>query len=344
MYQTFYPFLFVVLCVTGVSCIPNGTSVDTSQSVNQEVKELSDNQSNQKQDQDNRMTIHKKIKKLMLAQDYQGALDLMPLLEIELLGKTFEKGMLEKEPINENLSAIRYVYTYLHVALGRDAEALQKIREIELPVEVNPVGAVHEMIFKTTVLERLNMVDEAIDEYNLFLSNQEIVSVLKADFPLLYAEMMCSLIVAQIVEGDFKSVQNNIDKLKNYMQELPTYISEFRQIKSKYNEFIAYIEHYINNLTETHVACFIHEISEPPTRVPEYPDKIDFGLPRVGLDFVSKSDGSSFTLDDLREMLAKSLPNMFPVLPDSDSAPAPWVAPWELPPVPNELPQTDNEQ
>ena len=317
MYRTYYlQLLFAVVCAISAGCIPRSTDVDSSQSANLDAKGVHDHHSNQEQEQNCKMTIHEKQKLLMLAKDYQDALDLMPQLEKELLGSEFEKRMLMQDPINGNLYTIRQIYTYLYVALGRDEEALQKILEIDLPVDANPLAALMEVYTKTTVLARLNLVDEVIDEYHTFLNGQDTGPALKADFHALYAEVLCELICAQVVKGDFESVQSNIDELRYFVRDWWKHreFYEFRLLHSKYNEFITYVGYYINNLSETHIACFIHEELKPPMRSPEEPDKVEFGLPRTGLDFVSKTDGSSFTLDDLRKALAESMPDPFPVL------------------------------
>jgi len=316
MYRLFHYFIFAVVCAVGVGCIPHSANVDTVLPANADKPGVQDRQSSPVQEQDCQMTVLEKNKLLMLAQDYQGALDLMPQLEWELLGGEFEKGMLIQDPINGNLYVIRHIYTYLYVALGKDEEAFQKILEIDLPVDANPLAALMEMHTKTTVLARLNLVDQVINEYNTFLYSQDIGPALKVDFPALYAEAVCELIMAQVVKGDFESAQSNIDNLRYFVRDWWKHreFYEFRLLYSKYNEFITYVQYYIYNLTETHVACFVHEELEPPTHHPDKPDEIGHGLPRVGLDFVSKTDGNSFTLDDLRRTFAESMTGPFPVL------------------------------
>ena len=194
MYKTCHPFLFTVICVVGVSCAPHGASIDVLPSTNPSAEELQDNQCSHEQDQDCNMTVHEKQRILLLEQDYQGALDLMPQLEKELL----EKAMLAGEPPYEALGTIRLGYSYLYVALGREKEALQKIMEIELLIEDAPDLELIDFVDKIIVMQRLNRVDEIIDEINRILNDSRIRPVLPVD----YALMMGILIATQIMKGD----------------------------------------------------------------------------------------------------------------------------------------------
>ena len=342
MYRTCYQFLFTALCVATVSCTPHGTNIDTSQAV-PDAKKLSDNQSNRKQDQDNKMTIREKQKTLMLAQDYQGALDLMPQLEKELLEKAilekemFEKGILEENPVNMALRMIRHMYCYLYVALGRDEEALQKFMEIELPTHDDPDWVLLDNQVKILIMKRLNMLDGIIDETNTILNKPNIVPMLQVDSSQQYAMAMIGLIHAQLAKGDFESAQNNIYTFKDYLQRYPTHFNMVSQWHSTSSAYLSVAEYYVNNLTETHTACFVKCELVPITRDPNNPDRLNFDLPNIAYDFVSKTDGSLFTSDDLRAKLAESLLDPFQLSSEDDSPPPmPWVAPWELPLLPPE--------
>ena len=123
-----------------MGCIPHVADIDTFHPANPDARELHGNQCDMEQEQNCKVTIREKQRILLLNQDYQGALDLMPqvkeamLEEAMLAREVFEKGMLAEDPVNMALRKIRYVYCYLYVAVGRDKEALQKIKEIELPI------------------------------------------------------------------------------------------------------------------------------------------------------------------------------------------------------------------
>jgi len=256
MYKTFYPFLFATVCIVGASCTPHSANVSTLQSANPNAEELLDNQGNEEQKQGGEMTSIEKQRVLLLEQDYQGALDLMPRVAKELLEKAkLEKEMLDREPIRETLSRIRHTYAYLYLALGRDEEALQKIREIELPVAADIDFAHMDSSITIILLERLNMFDEVIDEANAILTNTG-PALLREGRILEHAQMMIGLITAQIATGDLEYAQNNIDQLRNYLRRWPIHISEVQQHHANAGEILALAEHYINHLTETHVIRF----------------------------------------------------------------------------------------
>jgi len=319
MYKICYPFLLTVVCIIGVGCIPLGTNVDTLQPANPDAKELQDYQHNMDQEQGSNMTSDEKQKTLMLAQDYQGALDLMPQVAKELLENAmkekekFEQGMLKREPICEALSKIRFTYVYLYLALGKDEEALQKLRDIELPAVADLEFAYMDSSIKILILKRLNMHEEVIEETNAILTNIG-PALLGEGHILEHAHEMMGLIIAQIATGDLESAQNNIDQLRNYLRRWPMHISEVQHFHANCSEMLALAEHYINHLTETHTIRFAKGTLEPPTRCPDNPDNISFEIPPIAFGFFCNADGRPFTYDDLCEILAKSLPDPFPLL------------------------------
>jgi hypothetical protein len=215
MQKAFYPFLFAVVCIISASCTPYSIDVENSQSANSNAEELLDYHCNKEQEQDCKMTIREKQRVLLLEQDYQGALNLMPQLEKELLEKamlereTFAEGMIVRDPLIDALREIRVTYVYLYIALGKDEEALQKIRGIELSIDTDPVLAYLDVHLKICVLERLNMVDKIIDEINTILDNPNVGFVLWTNFPLYYAKATSALLFAQIVKEDFESAKDN---------------------------------------------------------------------------------------------------------------------------------------
>jgi hypothetical protein len=360
MYKVYYQFLFTVLCVVGVSCILHNTSVETLELANPNTEELHDDQCSQKQEQNSKMTLLEQHRTLLLAQDYQGALELMPELEKELRENVMlqkemvAKDRIESDPYIETLRGIRTAYCYLYMVLGRDEEALQKIKEIELPVDTDPELAYFDIHGKLRILERLNMVDEVIDEAKTLLNNPNIGHRLQTDSPVCYAEIMSTLLLAQLVKGDFDSAQNTIDQFRNYLRGRPTYVSvrafseslwippkspprsvghstfgeellqvpslggagvvhsidfnpdqflilssEVLQYHTRYSNFLSVAEYYINNLTETHIACYVKCEPEPPIPDPDNSGKCILPIQGNGCGFVSKVDGSFFAFDDI---------------------------------------------
>jgi len=322
MRKTCYNFLFTVVCAVSVSCTPHNTSVNISRPENPDTQELHDNQYDCEQDQDCSMTVHEKQRILLLEQDYQGALNLMPQIEKELLAE----GMLGGIPLIETLRGIRHRYCYLYMAMGRDAEALHKVMEIELPIDPDPISAFADWRVKILVLERLNRVDEIIDDINAFLN------VPNADSHGYYPEVLLGLIYTQIVKGDFESAQNSISQYRNSLQGLLTHVSGIQQYDPMYTEDLSLAEYYINNLTETHTARFVKGELMPPARNPDNPNTLFLLLPGNRFEIVSKTDGSLFTLDDFREIFAEQLlHNPFPTIQDfpelQDNVPV--LSPWE---------------
>jgi len=318
MYKIYCRLLSVAVTVVVIGCVPHGTNVDTFQPANPDERELRENQCSI--EQDCQMTIREKYRVLLLGQDYQGTLALMPqvkeaMLEEAMLEKEMsEKGMLDHDPVAIALRMIRFLYCYLYVALGRDEEALQKYIEMELPTYDDPGLVFMDSQVKIFLLKILNMFDEIIDESNKILDNPDIEPLLGIDYPPFYAITKFPLIHAQLAKGDFESAQNNIDQLRNYLQGYPAHIYVDQQWYSACNIYLSLAEYYISNLIETHTACFGKGEQVPPSRDPSDPKKLFFDLPKIGHDFISKTDGSLFTLEDFPEALAEPPRNLAPVL------------------------------
>ena len=119
MYKTWHTFFFIIVCVVSAGCVPHSTNVGVSQFADPDVIESQDNHYEKEQDQRCEMTYKAIFKVLLLEQDYQGALDMMPqvaqeMLEEELLEKeTFEKGMLERDPAGYALRTSIVTYCFL---------------------------------------------------------------------------------------------------------------------------------------------------------------------------------------------------------------------------------------
>ena len=202
--------------------------------------------------------------------------------------------------------------------MGRDEDALQKIMEIGFPITADPLRIFMDSRIKIHVMERLNMIDDIIDELNTILNDPNIGPALLREAPVFHAEAMETLIIAQIAQGDFESARNNISDLRNLLLRWPTHISEILQVHSTLSENLSLAEYYINHLVETHVVHFVKGEVEPPVRNPDEPDEIVIGMPDNGFAIVSKTDGNLFTLYDLRKILAASIPDPFPVLQNND--------------------------
>jgi len=311
MYKTYRQFLFTVVCVAIVGCIPQSTSVDVLPPTSITSVELQESQNHQKQAEECQIAIlEKKQRILLLKQDYQGALNLMLQLEEEL----FKKSMLAEECPYETLRIIRDTYCYLYLALGKDEEALQKILEIDLPVDPDPMSAFADWRTKTLIMERLNMFDEVIDEYKALVGQ----SPTSHEF---YPDVLLGLTILHIFQGDFESAQDTIDRYKDYLQSLPMPVRRILQYDPMYTEYLSSMEYYINNLTETYVVRLVKGYLEPPTRDPDNPNLLILTIPGNGYEFVSKTDGTILTLDDIRKILAERLLyDPFPIL-DSFSSP-----------------------
>jgi len=273
------------------------------------------------------LTAIEKQRILLLQQDYQGALDLMPLVEIELL---LEESL--EVAAERSLS----MYCYLYAALCRDEEALQKIMEYEQsrdttfkgtnlePVDWADLPAVEEHLFilhKVTIMSRLNMANEIAKELNALLDNKDVGHVLFTEVPLFYAMALNGLICAQLVKGDLESAKNNIIRCRDYMYEHYDPVKGFsgpasfgRKHYFSCHENLNELEYFIDNLTNTHFVRYVKVSVEPPERDPECPVTIKFGLPLIAYEFVSKVDGSLFTTDDFRKATSVSPHDLAPVL------------------------------
>ena len=284
------------------------------------------------------MTAREKQRTLLLEQDFKGALDLMTLIEEELLQ---EKS---HEEVSEYLIQI---YCYLYLVLGKDGDALQKFEEFERSRDTTrkdtsvasedliDIPAVKESIFnnmKTTIMSRLNMANEIVAETKALLDNKDVGHVLFEKIPLFYAATLNTLITAQMVIGDFESALENIIWCRDYMNKHRDPVRGFsgpvsfgRQHYLSCHESLNSAEYFIKNLTETHFVRFVKGNIEPPRPVVGNPDKIDIRLPIVNHEFVSKIDGSIFTIEDFRRATAVPIIDPFPITQPEN---LPDINPW----------------
>jgi hypothetical protein len=310
--------LLIVVCIICVSFTLLATNeVVLSQSSNLDTKKIQGDQPFEEQERSNKMTIQEQQRILLLKQDYQGALDLMPQLEKELLAEELRdkellaKGKLEGKPFDQALRTIRSTYCYLYKALGREKEALQIILEIELPITTDPELLYDDSMEKILVLGRLNMIDEIIDEINTCFNDPNIGQQTDT---LPHAVMLYLLINAKLIKGDIESAQKSIDQMRNNLRRWPTHMIKVLQEHAKNSEMLSYVEYYINNLTETHMVRIVKREWKPPIQSPYDPKKIILDSPGIAFECVSKTDGSYFTVEDFRKIQAKKLQDQDPFL------------------------------
>ena len=310
-----YQLLFLLICFVNIGCTPRSTNtgdVPLSESLNLEVQSVCTDMDNINKEQENIMSSYeKRVKSLMVNQDYQGALNLMPQLESELQEKWADIGI---------SAVIRGIYCYLYVALGRDEEALQNLMEFKLPNDNDPELAylVVALYFdKVAVMSRLNMADGIISETKAIHNNHDLMSSLHEKAPYLYLDTLDALFFAQLAKDDLESAQYTVKQKREYLKKFsykPSYKTvEGQQFFFKYNEALLFHEYYLNNLTTTHTFCFVKNKPDPPVYAPDAPDKIKYGL-LTKCEFASKTDGSLFTIEDFRKVTAASLIDPFPII------------------------------
>ena len=308
--QYLYPVLFVFIVITNISCTPPNEHVDTSFA---EQESLETQNSHTRQDNTNQeqkkseISYNEQQKRLLLNQDYKGALDLMPQVENEML----EQGI----PHQAVRCFSKNTYCYLYMALGRDDDALQKIMEYELSSDIDPTSkAIYEYdnhYAKVIVMSRLNMTNEVINETNAYLGDINAFSALLEKDPYLCVSTLFNLLAAQLINEDIKSAQDSIYRIRKLLESYSTPTEQAQQLCMRFYEVIRYVEYYINTLTETHSVRFTQGKLKPVTRDTVNPDNVDYELPRFEWSIFSKIDSCEFTFDNFRKVTAKPLHDPF---------------------------------
>jgi len=205
MSTNLYLLLIVLLGFINAGCVPQNANVNT------QPTETGSTVTNYRE----------QMRKLMVNQNYQEALDLMPKVEKETLGKGSPDEVFGEQ------EGIQFAYYFLYMALGRDKDALQKMMEYQLPHDIRDLigaKAASQLEFKIyldkiTVMSRLNMMDDFIRETIAIFDNHSILNAFAegVGVPRIYEELLILLASAQIIQGDMESAQETINRVRNLL-------------------------------------------------------------------------------------------------------------------------------
>jgi hypothetical protein len=245
--------------------------------------------------------FNEQMKRLMVEdENYQGALNLLMQIEDEA-----------SDDVRSDGSSIMdlSLYCYLFVILGRDDDALQKIMENKLQNDIRE-AIDYDFLFQlkcrnhflqVTIMARLNMVDDIINEINTILGKHNTETLIQENNPLIYSSLLSLLSGAQIIKGDFEQALHIIKQGKCFInQNRVGTLAQQLPLLFDY-ELFGVQEYYVNNLTQTHIFHFSKSKPAPPTSPLDGQDGIDFQIPCIEYEIVSKTDDSIFTIEDFRK-------------------------------------------
>ena len=237
----------------------------------------------------------KKLKKLMIQENYVEALQLMPQVEKEFLAKM--EG--EKRDKSVAFFYIRGIYIYLYIMLDRVEEAYKTIKE--MPIELSGVVPTY-LIYGDNihVLSRLNKTDEMIVEANKLLNAR--------DTPLhLELFAFATLSVACLINNDNDKALEIIHRWEKRLRDTPPDTDESVKRGSVHSMFI--LAYFIEHLHNEYYVKIRVEKPEPPRVDPLDSEMIVFGRGDSSVTIVSRKDDTDLVDESMMKIIRERTVN-----------------------------------